>query len=267
MSERRGEYGVDGNIVGVVAMSAGGLTLLVLAIVLAWGARLVPAVCAFAGAASLLGTIGIYLHTTRRGKFAVWAELVDGLGLSGDERVLDVGCGRGAVLTMVAKRLPRGRAVGLDLWSGADQLGNGPAAARRNLDAEGVRARCALFTGDMRSMPFADGSFDLVVSSLAIHNILDRGGRAQAIDEVARVVRPGGRVVIADLAWTGSYARGLAARGLGDVQRRHLGWRFWWGLAFPATRLVHRTQAARFFRVLTLRLARQRRGRSVGARP
>src|SRR5262249_49478978 len=145
--------------------------------------------------------IGFFLHTTRRGKFAVWAELLDELHLSGDERVLDVGCGRGAVLTMVAKLLPRGRGVGIDLWR-AQQSGNGPTAAERNLQTEGVRDRCEIVTGDMRSMQFPDASFDVVVSSIAIHNIRDRAGRSRAIDEIARVLKPGGRVVLADLAWT-----------------------------------------------------------------
>ncbi|HZJ15612.1 MAG TPA: hypothetical protein VFD27_11205 [Chthoniobacteraceae bacterium] len=49
---------------------------------------------------------GIFIHTTRTGKFAVWAELLDRLDLKGDERLLDIGCGRGAVLLMAAERLP-----------------------------------------------------------------------------------------------------------------------------------------------------------------
>ena len=44
-----------------------------------------------------------YLYTTLRGKFVVWAELLDRLGLRGDERILDLGCGRGAVLLMAAQ--------------------------------------------------------------------------------------------------------------------------------------------------------------------
>jgi arsenite methyltransferase len=121
-------------------------------------------------ALGLSDALGISVHTTRRGKFLVWAEILDSLRLRGDERVLDVGCGRGAVLTMVAERLPRGRVVGIDLWT-ADQSGNGAEAAERNLVAEGVRERCKLVTGDMRSMPFRNASIDMIVSSLAIHNI------------------------------------------------------------------------------------------------
>ncbi len=240
-----GEYGVDGNIVGVLGMTAAAISLLAVAVVLfATGEHGVLAVASLVGAAALLLTMGIYLHTTRRGKFAVWAELLEALRLSGNERVLDVGCGRGAVLTMVAKLLPRGRAVGIDLWSRRDQSGNGPNAAKRNLEAEGVRDRCQLFTGDMRSMPFRDATFDVIVSSIAIHNIRDGAGRSRAIDEIARVLKPGGRLVIADLLWTRTYAAQLRERGFRDVHRRGLGPRFWWGPAYPATAAVTASKAA-----------------------
>ena len=53
---------------------------------------------------------------------------LDELGLRGDERVLDIGCGRGAVLIAVAHRLPRGRAAGADIWQLRDQTGNSRAA-------------------------------------------------------------------------------------------------------------------------------------------
>src|SRR5881296_2395587 len=72
----------------------------------------------------LLAVLGFYLHSTLRGKFVVWADLLDQLHLRGDERILDMGCGRGAVLLMAAQRLPLGRAVGVDLWSKTDQSGN-----------------------------------------------------------------------------------------------------------------------------------------------
>jgi SAM-dependent methyltransferase len=52
---------------------------------------------------------------SRRGKFEVWARLLTRLGLHGDERVLDLGCGRGAVLLAAAKVLPRGSVVGVDI--------------------------------------------------------------------------------------------------------------------------------------------------------
>lgn len=238
---RCGEYGLDGNMIGLLGMALVTTALSTAAVALARTGFVRLATITAIVASVLLLTLAVYLHTTRRGKFLVWSEILRGLALEGRERVLDAGCGRGAVLTMIAKRLPRGRAVGLDLWT-ADQSGNAPEAAARNLAAEGVHERCELVTADLRSIPFPDGSFDMIVSSLAIHNIPDRAGRIRAIEEIARALVPGGRVAIADLAWTRVYARKFEALGFMNVERRPLGWRFWWGPAFPATYLVTGTK-------------------------
>ena len=80
----------------------------------------------------VLAVLGLYLHGTLRGKFVIWAKLLDALDLHGDERILDVGCGRGAVLLMAAQYLTTGRAVGVDLWRSVDQSGNSPEATQHN---------------------------------------------------------------------------------------------------------------------------------------
>src|SRR6185437_3918117 len=78
--------------------------------------------------------------------------------------------------------------------------GNGLEAAERNLFAEGVHKRCEIVTGDMRSMPFSCASFCVVVSFFSVCNGPHREGRDQAIREIARVLRPGGRLAVVDLA-------------------------------------------------------------------
>src|ERR1700716_1949210 len=133
--------------------------------------------------AFFLGNALSFLYTTRRGKFRVWDQVLDDLHLRGDERVLDMGCGRGAVLTAVARRLKTGRVTGIDLWSTHDQSGNSRDETLRNASLEGVGDRIDVDTGDMRALPFPDATFDVVVSSLAIHNIHSNTARAQAIGE------------------------------------------------------------------------------------
>jgi ubiquinone/menaquinone biosynthesis C-methylase UbiE len=94
----------------------------------------------------------------------------------------------------------------------------------------------------MRSLPFEDNSFDLVVSSLAIHNIRESAGRLKAIAEAVRVLRPGGRLLIADIRATRQYQAQLVKLGMSAITRRGLGWRFWWGGPWAATRLVQATK-------------------------
>ena len=171
----------------------------------------------------------------------MWDDILDDLRLRGDETVLDLGCGRGAVLLAAAKRLPRGRAIGVDLWR-ADQTDNSQQATLANAAVEGVADRIEVHTADMTELPLADESVDVIVSSLAIHNIPNRAGRRQALDQAVRVLRPGGRLAIADLWETSHHAARLRELGWRSVRRRNLGWRMWYGGPWFSTRLVTATK-------------------------
>jgi SAM-dependent methyltransferase len=234
---RRGDYGVDAPS-AVKSLGALALLGLVAAFILEGWDRPWPAGAALLIALAFALWLASFLYTTRQGKFSVWAELLDGLSLKGDETLLDVGCGRGAVLLLAAQRLPRGPAVGIDIWSTSDQSGNSEAAVLRNAAAEGVADRVELRTSDMRTLPFPDHSFDVVTSSLAIHNVKDAAGRERALSEILRVLKPGGAALIADIYHTLDYARFLAGRPDASFQVKSLGWRFWYGGPYMPTRLV-----------------------------
>ena len=233
----RGDYGYDAPYALVIfALVGAGSAIGSLLALLRGSGR--PAVIFALYAVFFLGNALSFSYTTRRGKFRVWEEILDGLHLGGDERVLDMGCGRGAVLTAVARRLTTGRATGIDLWSTHDQSGNAREVTLRNASHEGVQDRIDIETGDMRALPFPDGTFDLVVSSLAIHNIHGAAERARAVTEAWRVLTPGGRLAIADIRATAHYVATLRNCRAAGVSRRRLGWRFWYGNPFAATSLV-----------------------------
>lgn len=143
----------------------------------------------------------------------------------GDEQVLDVGCGRGLLLIGAAKRLGAGgRATGIDIWSTVDMGGNAMAATQKNIELEAVEAWCSLMTGGAQEMPFADASFDLIVSNLCLHNIYDKVTRQRALAEIVRVLKPGGEVLISDYKLTSEYASYLQAEGLVVAKKRGSFW-------------------------------------------
>ena len=112
-------------------------------------------------------------------------------------------------------------------WAACDRLANAAAA--------GVADRVEVRTADMTALPFADDSFDVVTSALAIHNISSPEGRHRAIEEAMRVLRPGGRLLIADL-WP--MARTYAAQ-IGHGTLRPLGPGYWYGGPWFAVTLLH----------------------------
>ena len=185
-----------------------------------------------------------FTHTTLRGKFRVWDAELDRLGLDGRERVVDLGCGRGAVLLLAARRLTEGRALGVDLWRAIDQSGNSEAATRANAEAEGVSDRVDLLTGDLRALPLPDACAEVVVSNLALHNMPALEDRGAAVVEAYRVLAPGGRLRIADFRNGLQYEEILDRLGAVDVDVRGLGWRGWYGGPWLATSMLSAAKPA-----------------------
>lgn len=237
LARHRGDYGVDAPYVPLGLGLVGVFWAFVGAVLMRRRVRW-PGVAGIVAGAFFLTSAGWYLFATRCGKFAVWADILSHLGLRGDERVLDLGCGRGAVLLMAARLLPRGKAVGVDLWNPTDQSGNARAATERNAQREGVAARVEIETADMRDLPFPDGRFDVVLSNLALHNLPTTADRDRAIDEAVRVLRPGRLLRIVDFHATEEYARRLRALHMAEESHRPLGWRSWYGGPWASMKLV-----------------------------
>jgi ubiquinone/menaquinone biosynthesis C-methylase UbiE len=199
------------------------------------------------GAVAVLFILGglLYVRSTKRGKFEVWAELLESLHRSAPETVLDLGCGRGAVAVASALRFPGAHVTGVDLWRSVDQSGNDPAATQANARANGVADRLTLVTGDITKLSLPDASFDLVTSSLAIHNIQSASGRRAAVAEAWRCLAPGGRLVIVDLPKIREYTVTLSELSGATVTARDVGWRMWWSGPWMRSQVVSVTKASR----------------------
>jgi ubiquinone/menaquinone biosynthesis C-methylase UbiE len=119
------------------------------------------------------------------------AAYLDLLGVDEGERVLDVGCGSGVVTREIARRVGAGgRAVGLDPSPAL------LAVARELAQEAGLGDRVEFREGSALHLPFPDGAFDAVIAATVLSHV--PGGEG-AIPELARVVRPGGRVGVFDL--------------------------------------------------------------------
>jgi SAM-dependent methyltransferase len=129
-----------------------------------------------------------------------------GLRLAPGERVLDAGCGTGALLRALLERQPSAVVTGLDA---SDAM----LARARAV----VPARVPLLAGDVAALPFADGCFELVVSSSSFHYWEDKPA---ALAELRRVLVPGGRLVLTD--WCDDFlACRLCDRALRLIDRAH----------------------------------------------
>jgi SAM-dependent methyltransferase len=131
------------------------------------------------------------LRAAAESEVATREEYVGLLGITPGERVLDIGCGSGAVTRTLARRVaPGGRAVGMDASAALLEV------ARELANKAGLGATIEFKEGDCRALPFPDASFDAVVAATTLSHVPDP---ARALAEMVRVTRPGGRVGVFDV--------------------------------------------------------------------
>ena len=134
-----------------------------------------------------------------------WA--LQGSGLRGD--VLEIGCGSGAMAAEVLRSHPNVRVTATDFDESM------VAAARRRLSDFG--ARVEVRQADATALPFADGAFDIVLSFIMLHHVVQW---EQAFAEMVRVLRPNGKLIGYDLAGDGA-GRVVNGRETGTRLMRH----------------------------------------------
>jgi arsenite methyltransferase len=214
--QKRPNYGIDAPRMGLI------IVITVIAIVITGfflrtsnneAAKSVAGIIFSIAPTGIILVILIFLYVKVE-KFRHRDRMLGMLSWKGNEQVLDIGTGKGLLLIGAAKRLTNGKSFGIDIWNKTDLSNNTFEAAMRNAELEGVKDKVVIKNADARNIPFADDSFDYVLSNLCIHNISSKKGRATACREIIRVLKPGGIALISDFMHTKEYETEFKSQGL-----------------------------------------------------
>jgi ubiquinone/menaquinone biosynthesis C-methylase UbiE len=129
--------------------------------------------------------------------------LLDQADIQTGHRVLDIGCGTGALVTLIKRLHPDVDVVGLDP--------DPKALTRARRRAERVAVTIQLDQGFSDELPYSDASFDRVFSSFMLHH-LQAGEKEKTLREVRRVLKPGGSLHLLDFGGPESGQNGFLAR-------------------------------------------------------
>lgn len=163
---------------------------------------------------------GNVLHTARFYDLMAWAilrgrdrsfrnEVADLAGLKPGESVLDVGCGTGTLAIVVRRRVgATGNVCGID--ASEEMIARSREKGRR------AGIEIDFQNGLIETLPFPDGRFDVVLSTLMLHH-LPRRLRRHGVGEMCRVLKPEGRLLVVDFGRTVQRKKGFLAR----LHRRH----------------------------------------------
>lgn len=120
----------------------------------------------------------------------VHENLVKNLDWNGEGKLLDIGCGAGALTIRCAKRFPNAELTGIDFWG--KEWNYAKEQCETNAQIEGVSGRTAFQKGDAAHLDFPTESFDAVVSNFVFHEVKSAKDKRDVVREALRVVKKGG---------------------------------------------------------------------------
>lgn len=123
--------------------------------------------------------------------------LVDHMDWDGKGKLLDIGCGAGALTIRCAKKYPDAELIGMDYWG--TEWSYAKEQCEKNAKEEGVASRITFKKGDAGKLEFADESFDAAVSNFVFHEVRTQPDKRQVVREALRVVKKGGAFAFQDM--------------------------------------------------------------------
>lgn len=219
------DYGIDKpervralGMVGFIIMATGVAQFIALTGSVQTWPEMILSICLWLGVLLFIGA-GVMLWSSKSGKTSLAKAMVEEVKWTGSEQVLDVGCGRGLLTVMAARKVPDGNVTGVDVWSQEQLSENSLGNAEENARIERMNHLISFVDGDAVNLEFSKNSFDKVISSLALHGIAKRSERNKAVEEMIRVLKPGGELAILDILHTREYEQIMLAKGMKNLRR------------------------------------------------
>ena len=123
-----------------------------------------------------------------------WNEVV---GNKENGRIIDIGCGAGALTNRIARMYPSAEIIGVDFWG--KEWSYAKEQCEKNAALEGVADRVKFQKGDAAKLDFTDGAFDGAVSNFVFHEVRSTKEKRDVVREALRVVRKGGAFAFQDM--------------------------------------------------------------------
>lgn len=127
---------------------------------------------------------------------SVWKLVLTNLNWDGNGKVLDIGCGNGALTIMLAKKYPEAQVTGIDYWGKRWEYSKN--TCEQNAQAEGVNKQVSFQKANAAALPFDDSYFDGAVSNFVFHEVSSVKDKREVIREALRVVKKGGKFAFQD---------------------------------------------------------------------